>query len=355
MYTNIDTQHAMETLRNIIPPHVLSALDIIMNNNVFQFSDTYWLQLDGTAMGTPPACTWATLYFSAYEDKLREKYRQWILFFIRYIDDVFGVWNWTGTRECAQAWANYQAEMQLFGKLKWDFTKLALSAVFLDLTLTINNGRIHSTLYEKELNLYLYLPPHSAHPPGVLKGLISGLLLRIIRLTSDPATRKLHVQRFFARLVARGYAANKIKPQFEKTLSRIQQQQQSGQQTDPAQQDAIQPATQQENPVFLHLEYHPLDPSSSTIQKLFETHVLKSNSRNRYYPPLAKLKNKQGRETGINCLIIAYHRPLNLGNILAPRKFDSRAGLSVSEHFRSTRRQPRGRHTHTHTHTGQAT
>jgi hypothetical protein len=37
MYTNIDTDHAMETLRDTVPPHVLSALEIIMKNNVFQF------------------------------------------------------------------------------------------------------------------------------------------------------------------------------------------------------------------------------------------------------------------------------------------------------------------------------
>jgi hypothetical protein len=56
MYTNIDTTHALKTLRKQgIPKHVLAALSLIMRNNFFRFSDTYWHQLNGTAMGTPPA------------------------------------------------------------------------------------------------------------------------------------------------------------------------------------------------------------------------------------------------------------------------------------------------------------
>ena len=49
-------------------------------------------------------------------------------------------------------------------------------------TLTIVNGKIVTGLYEKALNLYLYIPPHSAHPPGVLTGLVLGNAHRIYTL-----------------------------------------------------------------------------------------------------------------------------------------------------------------------------
>ena len=72
MYTNIETDYTLELLRGEIPDHVLEALRIIMKNNVFQFSDRFYHQIDGTAMGTPPACTWATMAFSKHENKLRQ-------------------------------------------------------------------------------------------------------------------------------------------------------------------------------------------------------------------------------------------------------------------------------------------
>jgi len=44
---------------------------------------------------------------------------------------------------------------------------------FLDLTITINsNGLLTTKTYQKPTNLHLYLPPTSAHPPGVLKRII---------------------------------------------------------------------------------------------------------------------------------------------------------------------------------------
>ena len=144
-------------------------------------------------MGTPPACMWSTLYFSIHENKLCHKYRHFLLFYKRLIDDGFGVWNWTGTPACCDQWSEFKQEMKTFGKLQWVLTTLSTHVAIVDLTLTICNGRIETTLFEKELNLYLYLLPHSAHPTGVLKGLIAGMILRIIRLTSAPINRKAHV------------------------------------------------------------------------------------------------------------------------------------------------------------------
>jgi len=60
MYTHIPTQEALEEI-HAVPDHLIKALELIMNNNIFQFSDTFWKQLSGMAMGTPPACMCSSL------------------------------------------------------------------------------------------------------------------------------------------------------------------------------------------------------------------------------------------------------------------------------------------------------
>jgi hypothetical protein len=39
-----------------------------MRNNVFAFGSHYFKQCNGTAMGTPYACTYATIYYSYHEE-----------------------------------------------------------------------------------------------------------------------------------------------------------------------------------------------------------------------------------------------------------------------------------------------
>ena len=66
--------------------------------------------------------------------------------------------------------------MQQWHGLQWEFTPLSTTCNFMDLTVTITpSGHLSTTLSEKPQNLYLYIPPSSAHPKG---GLITGSVLR---------------------------------------------------------------------------------------------------------------------------------------------------------------------------------
>ena len=89
--------------------------------------------------------------------------------------------------------------------LTWEEPQPKSSVVFLDVTLTLQNNKIHSNLYEKKLNMHLYIPPRSAHPPGVIKGLISGHIYRAYALCTDEIDAKKSVQDLFKHLRACGY------------------------------------------------------------------------------------------------------------------------------------------------------
>ncbi|MFN9982940.1 MAG: hypothetical protein ACK53Y_23630, partial [bacterium] len=80
MYTNIDTNTgiwAFEMLfseySNLIPNDFpqelfLNILRIIMEKSILKFGDTYWLQTQGTAMGTPAAPLYSILTYGYYEN-----------------------------------------------------------------------------------------------------------------------------------------------------------------------------------------------------------------------------------------------------------------------------------------------
>jgi hypothetical protein len=80
MYTNIDTDIGITAIKNFLSDNsvnlplnfptklVLDIPKIVMENNIFRFGDSYWLQLSGTAMGTPVACAYATVSFGQHEN-----------------------------------------------------------------------------------------------------------------------------------------------------------------------------------------------------------------------------------------------------------------------------------------------
>ena len=332
MYTNIDTEHALSEISNFLRTSPLChgsttieatirGLEILMRNNVFKFGDTSWLQLTGTAMGTPPACMYATLYFAIYEMKLLTHFESSVLFYRRYIDDCFGIWNHHIDPEIDDAnWLSLKVAMQAYGSLEWEFTERRKSADFLDLNISFkSNGTFKTKLFEKKLNLYLYIPPHSAHPPGVLRGLITGMTKRIYRLTTDAADQKSSVVDLFNRLLARGHEACDILPMFRTALAAA---------TKPLPPPVITTGVfQTAPPLFFHLPFHPRDvPSSKVIQAAFYSTLL--HPRNE--PPLSDLRNFENGIFRSDRLIVAYHRPCNLRNALFPRKFKESKDQPVS-------------------------
>jgi peptide-methionine (R)-S-oxide reductase len=109
--------------------------------------------------------------------------------------------------------------MNSFGKLTWDFTPIKKEVAFMDLTLRVTPQGIQSRLFEKPLNLYLYIPPHLAHAPGFLKGLVFGMTERIFRLTSHWQDKQSTLKNLFLRLCNRGYTSSILCPLFEIALT----------------------------------------------------------------------------------------------------------------------------------------
>ena len=115
----------------------------------------------GNRNGTSAAVMWATLYFGYHEAHcLIPRYSRNFMYFKRFIDDIFGIWLLDDTT----AWLAFKRDLNHFGILTWEINEPSLSVDFLDLTISIKNGRVETKNFQKELNLYLCKPPASAHP-----------------------------------------------------------------------------------------------------------------------------------------------------------------------------------------------
>jgi hypothetical protein len=171
MYTNIPTAKALSFISNHIREtshefqdipveSLIEAQGIVMRNNVFTFGDVTYRQVRGTAMGTPPAPIWTNLYMSINEDTFLQPFDINLTFYKRFIDDLLGLWTITNTATNAATWEAFGLHLnaELF-ELEWIIQPLSTQVDFMDMTISIEEDKIVTTLFEKPSNFYLYTPP----------------------------------------------------------------------------------------------------------------------------------------------------------------------------------------------------
>ena len=81
--------------------------------------------------------------------------------------------------------------------------------------------------------------------------------------------------------------------------------------------------------IYFHIQFHPEDPPSREIQKLWRDYVSHPSDD----LPLIEKKNVMGEKVGIRKLIVAYKRPPNLHNRFSVRDIHGR-GSDVSTFIR---------------------
>jgi hypothetical protein len=336
MYTNIRTEAAITHITDLLHQEagkqfhhydteaLTEAMKIVFRNNLIKFGDTYWRQTSGTGMGIAPAPPWATIYFAIHENKILPKWTNHIHFYRRFIDDIIGIWLCDSCPETNNhLWTNFKHDMQQWYGLEWDFSTLSSSCNYMDLQLKIHDRKIQSTLYEKQQNLYLYIPPHSAHPKSMLTGLIYGNILRIHRLCSTQHEIKIHTTAFYRRLHNRGYNSKTLQKFFHKATLNAQAYLNAS--TIDHDKRHHEKSTKTKRTVFFHLKYHPQDPPARDIQHIWEHTVTKPQGQ----PNINTMKNYDGANTPIDSLTVAYSRPLNLRNQFSVRNIQNR-GQAVS-------------------------
>ena len=339
MYTNILTEPALQTISAYLrsmedklfhhydADALIDALEIVFRNNYFKLGDTYWKQQSGTGMGISPAPPWATIFYALHEETILAKWSKHLVFYKRFIDDVIGIWLVHPDPIINEKlWTEFQSDMNQWHGLEWTCTEPALSCDFMDLTISISGTKLHTTLFEKAQNLYLYLPPHSAHSKGVLTGLVFGQVLRVRRLCSFRTDADNKLDQFKHRLMERGHSQENLTSLFAKAEENASQYIARSKAERAARKAESKEASSRQ--IYFHLQFHPQDPPSKELQRLWKECISEPPGED----PLSKMCNYDGEPVGIDRLIVAYSRPPNLRNQFSVRNIHGR-GRPVSEYL----------------------
>lgn len=210
LYPSIPTEYGLIAVENILYklhfdhsqiPLILQLLQWVLTNNYFEFNDDIYLQLTGTAMGTPVAVMYANIVLYYLEQDCLSLPN---MLYMRYIDDL-----------CILIEPQYADQLvDIFNSkvhsIKLEAVTKGPTGVFLDMVVDMTSNFPITRVYQKPINRYLYIPPFSNHEKTVFKGWVMAEFLRYRRTCTLSKDYNDISTEFTVRLVNRGYSTNTI-------------------------------------------------------------------------------------------------------------------------------------------------
>lgn len=193
---------------------LLKAMEFVLTKGYIAFQDDIYQQTNGAAMGSPMIPPYANIFMYQLEKQTVHKYKNLgtLLLFKRFIDDVLIITTDSNITEL-------QGELNsLHPSIKLTWTPPAKYCNFLDIVVSLKNNKLCTSVYQKQLNTYAYLPFHSYHTTSQKKGFIKGEAIRYARICTSEGDFKLMIKLFTLRLQRRGYPLTFI----NKALGQVQ-------------------------------------------------------------------------------------------------------------------------------------
>ena len=120
------------------------------------------------------------------EKPLPEKYKAFIIFYKRFIDDINLLWS--GSELILKQYFKEFNELDKTGRIKVKWVTWHQESVFLEVIYKPDDISISHKLktrtYQKPLNVYAYIPFSSFHPSHNKKAFIRGVLIRYVKNSS---------------------------------------------------------------------------------------------------------------------------------------------------------------------------
>ena len=200
---------------------IMKGLELCIRNNFFKFNGKAYQQIGGVGTGVKLAPPYACIGLGEFEKTAFEDNQHpladFILLWKRFIDDVFGLFKGSKTQfEEYVDWLN--SLMRGVVKFKSNFSTNQVE--FLDLVISIKDGKLKTNLFVKPSNSQLYLDFNSNHPKHCKTGIIYGQALRILERCSDKNDVDLHLENLRGKVLDRNYPQKTIDQQFKRALGK---------------------------------------------------------------------------------------------------------------------------------------
>jgi hypothetical protein len=199
---------ALNTRQYPDPPTqiLVEFINIILSKNNFMFNNQHYLQIQGTAMGTKMAPSYANLFMAQFEETFMATRQHLPLVYKRYIDDILMIW--THGEDELKAFMTAMNSHHPTIKLTHEWSTEEIN--FLDVTVYIKNNTVGTKLYTKPTDTHQYLQFTSSHPLHNKKAIPFSQALRLKRINSEPADFEHSVTNLAFYLKKRGYPRNLI-------------------------------------------------------------------------------------------------------------------------------------------------
>ena len=269
--------------------NVLNMLSLVLKCNCFRFNEEFYLQINGTAMGTQVAPTYAIIFMNWFEKSYVYTYHQRPRIWLRFIDDIWGVFR--GTEQEFKLFLDHINSAHPSIKFTAEYSKDRVT--FLDVTTMNRNVKIETTLFIKPTDNHGYLDFSSSHPMHNKTSIPYSQFLHIKRNCSLWEKFAKNSLKLHSYLSLRGYPHELIRDAMLKVV-KIDR-------NTLLNRPMETPGLTNTNKVFCIMDYNPFNPDIKGII-------------NRFWPTLER---SSATRPLLECEVIVGHgRPKNLSEIL---------------------------------------
>lgn len=221
LYTNIDIEAGMNAVKRMFERYpdpkrpdeeLLQLLDINLKRNDFMFDGQFYLQIKGTAMGKRFAPAYANIFMSIWEEEVFLKCLKKPLYYFRYLDDVWGIWEGSEKEfgEFLSVLNDHDPSIQLEAEINSQSIDFLDTTVFKGKDFEKTNC-LDVKVHFKKTDLHALLFKSSFHPKHTFAGMVKSQLLRFYRICTREDDFGEAVSVLFKSLRNRGYSRQFLK------------------------------------------------------------------------------------------------------------------------------------------------